>query len=375
MRSRNRILAVAAILAMVLGLTLYQARGPAPRPSSAPSGEFSAERAQVVLRDLAGDGRPHPVGTAAHGAVRDRILGRLRALGYQPALESGYACSKLGVCSAIENITALRPGVTDGKVVLLAAHYDSVAAGPGASDDGASVAALLEVARILAAEPPRRNPVLFLIDDGEEAGLLGAEWFMARSPWARRVGPIVNLEARGSSGESFMFETTRGNRWLIDLMSRAVPRPRTSSLFYEVYKRLPNDTDFTVFKRYGMSGLNFAYIGDVSHYHTPLDDIGHASPRSLQHHGDNALAMARAFAEADLDRAPAGDLVWFDLFSLGIVRWPEQWSIPLAAASVLLLLIGMTLGHRKDRQLLRAIGWGAGWFASAIVLTGLLDFS
>lgn len=80
-------------------------------------------------------------------------------------------------------------------------------AGPGASDDGAAVATVLEIARILAARPASRHPVVLLITDGEEAGLLGAFLFVREHPLAKQVRAAVNLDARGTSGPSLMFET------------------------------------------------------------------------------------------------------------------------------------------------------------------------
>ena len=366
-----RNLSVIIVLAGGFALTLGHARGPAPRPAAAPGNVFSAERAALVLADLLGNGAPHPVGSAAHAAVRDRIVQRLRRLGYQPVVEPGFACSTLAVCAGVENITAVAPGSVKAPAVMLVAHYDSVAAGPGASDDGAGVAALLEIARVLAAEPARRNPVVFLFDDAEEAGLVGAESFVARSPWAKRVAVVVNVEARGTRGESFMFETTPGHRWLIDLMARSLERPDSSSLFYEIYKRLPNDTDFTVFKRSGKEGLNFAYLGDVSGYHTHLDDVSHASRRSLQHHGDNVLGMARALSAADLDHREGGDLVWFDLLSRCIIRWPVPWTVPMAFGGLLIAVAAVVRRRRGDAAYLRVAGRGAFWFVSSGIIAAV----
>ena len=96
--------------------------------------------------------------------------------------------------------------------MLLAAHYDSVPAGPGAGDDGVGVASVLEIARVLRQLPALRHPIILLIDEGEEAGLLGARLFVAEHPAARTVRAVVNLDARGDSGPSLMFETGAGDR-------------------------------------------------------------------------------------------------------------------------------------------------------------------
>ena len=121
--------------------------------------------------------------------------------------------------------------------------------------------------------------------------LLGAVAFVEQSPWAREVGAAVNLEARGTSGPSLMFETGSHSLWLMPLFARAVPRPLANSLYYAIYRRLPNDTDFSVFKKHGFDGFNFAFIGDVSHYHTPLDNLRDLDAGSLQSQGDHALGQ------------------------------------------------------------------------------------
>jgi hypothetical protein len=313
-----------------------------------------------------GESVPHPVGTSANARLRERIQEELRQSGYEPSVQETFVCGRDGTCARVANVLARLPGTGEGKSVLVTAHYDSVGAGPGASDDGMGVAAVLEVARILKSEPQRRNPVVFLIDDGEEAGLLGAEAFASRHPWARQVGAIINLEARGTSGASLLFETSDDNRWLVDLAAGALAHPNTSSVFYTVYKYLPNDTDLTVYREHGLAGVNFACIGDVAHYHTPLDNLENASPATLQHHGENALAMTRALAGTDLAAAHRGNAVFFDLFGAAILRWKEEMTWP--AALLTLVLVLLAVGRRWRRGELRAREGVWGVFASPAML-------
>jgi hypothetical protein len=49
-----------------------------------------------------------------------------------------------------------------------------------------------------------------------------------------------------------------------------VPHPVASSVSQEVWRRMPNDSDFTVFNRHQFRGLNFAHLGGWPAYHTPL---------------------------------------------------------------------------------------------------------
>jgi hypothetical protein len=329
-----------ALFALTLLLVLYRHRPPEPRPASAPPGEFSGERAREVLRRLVGDGHPHPLGSPADDRVRQTIVGILDGLGLAPRVEEGYACGPSGSCARVRNVVARLAGREPGAAVGLAAHYDSVPAGPGASDDLAGVAAILEIARALAAGPPPRHPVLLLLDEGEEGGLLGARAFEESSPTASDLKAVVNLEARGTEGPSFMFETSGDNRWLLDAWGPRVPRPVTTSLAAFIYSLLPNDTDLTVFRRHGVPGLNFAFIDGANRYHTADDDFANSSPASLQHQGDNALAAVAGLADsADLVHPPPGNAAFFDLFSLAVVRWPLGWTAWMAAAGLLLLLL------------------------------------
>ncbi len=356
-----------ALAAALLGLLLTAIRAAPPAPREAHDEDrFSAIAARQLLDDLYADVGIHPIGTDNNRRLKERILDHLRHLGYQPAVQSTMACRESGGCGQVENIVARLAGTGTGKAVLLAVHYDGVGAGPSIADDGVAVAAVLEIARILKSGPPLRNDVIFLIDDGEEAFLLGAVAFAAKHPWAEDVGAVVNLEARGSGGRSYMFETGTDNAWLIELMKQGVPRPATSSVFYSVYQRLPNDTDFTVFRYFGMNGVNFAFIGDVVHYHTPLDDLAHASSASLQHHGDNALGMARALANADLESPPVGTASWFDLWGFAILSWPESWNLPLSITS--LILVSVVLAGLLRRRLLttKQLRWGLLLYPAAL---------
>jgi hypothetical protein len=339
--------AALALLAVALLLAVFQSGPPAPKPESAPPAEISGGRAQAVLRELLGDGSPHPVGSPAAAQVRERILARLRGLGYTPEVQEAVGCSPAGDCARVRNVLARLPGREPGKSVLLAAHYDSVPAGPGASDDMAGVAAVLEVARVLKTRPPLRHGVLLLLDEGEEAGLLGARAFAEHSPAMAEVGAVVNLEARGTEGPSLMFETSGPDAWMISRFAAGAPRPFTSSLFSTVYQYMPNDTDLTVFKARGVPGMNFAFIGNPTQYHTPLDNFADASPASLQHHGDNALAAVRGLAEADLASPPRGRAVFFDLLHTMVIHWPAGLSPVLGLLALGLTLAAAFLARRR----------------------------
>ena len=69
--------------------------------------------------------RPEAPSTSASGS---RLVDELSRLALAPSLEQGVACSPDGSCAQLTNVVAELPGTLPGPAVLLAAHYDSVAA-------------------------------------------------------------------------------------------------------------------------------------------------------------------------------------------------------------------------------------------------------
>jgi Peptidase family M28 len=363
-------LALAAILALALG----GLEPPAPKSANVPANQFSAARALDVLHRILGNDQPHPIGTPAVDAVRDRIVAELTKLGYQPQIQTAFTCGDFGACATVNNVLARLEGTDTGSsdAVLLAAHYDSVPAGPGDSDDAVGVAAVLEIARALKSMPLPRHSVVFLLDEGEEAGLLGARAFVDSHPWAKDVRAAVNLDARGTSGPSLLFETGAAHDWAVRLYAQHAPRPATSSVFYTVYQRLPNDTDFTIFKAAGYEGLNFAFIGDEVHYHTPLDNSANVTPESVQHQGENALPSIVAFANANLSDVPRGDAVFFDLFGRATILWPAKQTLLFATLAALLIFFQVAwLIHVKRLRFRDFLLGFFGWLVT-IAVTGAL---
>ena len=317
------------------------ARPPAPVPATAPDTVFSAERAMRHVEEIAA--RPHPMGTADHDRVRDYIVAQLTQYGVNPQIQRATAIgTRYQAAGRVQNIVAWMPGVdAKGKAVLLVAHYDGVGAGPAASDDGAGTAALLETVRALRArKTPLAHDVIVLVTDGEESGLLGAAAFVREHQWAKDVAVILNFEARGTSGRSFMFETGPGNRDAVSAL-RAAGDVTAGSVFTTIYRALPNDTDLSEFAVLGLPALNFAFADGVERYHTGHDDVAHLNHGSLQHHGSQMLALTRVFANETLPRPTTGDAVFFDLPVVGLVIYPEGWALPMAVIVLVLVVIGV----------------------------------
>jgi len=369
-----RLLVVVAITAILL--CLWQSQLVAP--NGAANTAFSGPGAFATLSRVLQEQTPHIAGTPQNTVVRDRIVAEFRSAGYEPEVQAAISCvaaDRYPGCTTVENIIAVHKGTGAGKAVLATAHYDSVPAGPGTSDDGAGAAVLVELARVFATRATR-NDVIFLVTDGEETGLRGATAFAEHHPLMARVGVVVNVEARGASGPSLMFETGPGNSRLMDLFAHAVTRPSANSVSYEVYRLLPNDTDFSIYRRLGLGGFNFAYSSSASLYHSQRDSLRTIDTRSLQHQGEHAYEVAAVLADTDLDTLKSSsDASYFDVFGRALVVWPASLNVPAAAVALLgiLALIGVHRSAFSRRSGIWAIAaciavalalFAAGWMLS-----------
>jgi hypothetical protein len=187
--------------------------------------------------------------------------------------------------------------------------------------------------------------------------LLGADSF-ASHPLLKDVKLIMNFEARGNKGPSLLFETSPGNAALINTVVHSDSHPVGSSLFYSLYQLLPNDTDFTVFRRQKIPGLNFAFGENLEAYHSPLDVSSNLSLASLQHHGSYMLDLTRRFGGMDLATLSGqhGDSIFFDWFGTHLVAYPQFWVISgQLLITIELLIISFLYARRGEVKIARLL--------------------
>jgi hypothetical protein len=368
----NAGLSISALLfvALVSCVAFYGQTAPAKVASDAAAADFSSGRAMKQLEVISQ--RPHPIGSAEHAAVREHLLKELSAAGVGAEVQTAtVADSRRGGAiraATVRNVIARLPGTQGGgKAVMIVSHYDTVHQSPGASDDGSSVATMLETLRAVKAGTPLKNDVVFLFTDGEESGLMGAKAFVNEHPLAKNVGLVLNFEARGASGAVWMFETSRENSWLIGELAKAAPHPNANSLAYEIYRLLPNDTDFTVFREAKIPGLNFAHIDDQTRYHTRIDNIENIDERSVQHQGSYALSLVRHFGNIGLEDTRGGNAIYFDLLGMKLLHYPATLVLPLTALAVALFVGVVLLGVRRGRVRLAGIAAGFGAYLLSLV--------
>jgi hypothetical protein len=342
-------------VAGALALAIVATTPPAPAPTTASATAFSAARAMGDDRVIAR--APHPTGSPANAELRAWLVARLRAMGLSVSTPSGTMSAEAAHRLDVWRGTPAPPpplvnvvGVLAGQdrtlpAVLLMAHHDSVWGSPGAADDGAGVAAALETIRGLKAAGPQRRDLIVLFSDGEELGLEGARVFFANDPHRGHVGAIVNMETRGGGGRASMFETGSDNGAMMQLFGGAVRRPVSTSLSVFIYQHLPNSTDYTIAKKLGYPGFNFAFIGRPGLYHSPLATPDRLDQGALQDMGRQVLDLTRALLAAPTLPGKAPDRVFFDAFGLFFVSY-AAW------VGWLLLVVA-------------AVGYGAATFARA----------
>ena len=359
------------VLAMLTGVCLFTLQPPAPQPTSAPNTAFSAARALADARVI-GD-RPHPIGSASAAHVRDYLRDRLTALGGTVTRSTATVAVERtrppAMVGTVHDLYARFTGVHPTGRVLLVAHYDSVPAGPGASDDAANVAAVLEIVRALRAKGPQRNEVDVLFTDGEETGLLGSRAFVSERKADPRHTVVLNLEARGVSGPSVMFESGQRNSGLLSALGTA-GRPVATSLADEVYRFLPNDTDLSTFKHAGFTGLNFAFVDGSVRYHTAGDTPARISAASVQHQGSDVLAVAGVLAAQDLRTLGSRHDTYFSVPGT-VVHYPQALGPYFSVLSALGYAATVWYACRRGVRR-RGVLLAAGTFPLALVAVALL---
>ncbi len=186
------------------------------------------------------------------------------------------------------NVLAILPGSDPQlghELVVVGAHYDHLGfGGPGsnslapevravhngADDNASGVAALLEIARQLAAKPPKRS-VLFVAFGAEEMGLLGSSYLIQNFPLPKDwVVAMVNLDmvGRPKKGPSL----TLGGYGTAQEWAELIPRlNRKHRLKLTTSAGGYGASDHSSFYSAGIPVL-FFFTGAHEDYHKPSDD-------------------------------------------------------------------------------------------------------
>lgn len=340
---------------------------------------FSLDNALVQLKNISQ--KPHYVGSDAHKEVQNYIIDELEKMGFEVDIQIQTAVNKKWfAATTAENIIAKLKGTTNGKAVMLLSHYDSNPhSSLGASDAGSGVVTILEGVRaFLAKNQDHKNDVIILISDAEELGLLGAQAFVNEHPWTKNVGLVLNFEARGSGGPSYMLMETNGkNSKLLSEFLAAKPNfPAANSLMYSIYKKLPNDTDLTVFRENAnINGLNFAFIGDHFDYHTAQDSYERMDHESLLHQADYLITTLSYFANSNLENLNSNeDFVYVNFPFVGLLTFSFSWVFPLCIMATILFLVILFFGISLNKITIKGSLKGFIPFLLSVLLTGGISY-
>ncbi|HTR53738.1 MAG TPA: M20/M25/M40 family metallo-hydrolase [Kofleriaceae bacterium] len=252
-----------------------------------------------------------------------------------------------------------------GRELVITAHYDTVPGSPGAVDNAAAVAVLIELARVWREHPPAQ-PVLLVFSANEEIGLVGAEALAERH--GDEVAFAIALDLIGGSGPLVLNGASTlirapELRWIADAADRAgvvvrAPLPhRVVSRWWPQIER----ADHGAFTRRGIRAVHFYNRGqdgdwiDLA-YHSPADVPSRVHRDAL----DETGRLLRALAESPPPEPGGDDGFWLPLAANTIVpRWLLV-AVDVALAAVALAGLALFARSRPRR------GRGAGFFAALV---------
>ena len=170
--------------------------------------------------------------------------------------------------------------------LLVAGHFDTVAAAPGANDNASGVANVLELARAEAVGGPK-DGLCFAAWSGEESGLFGSAAFVERAKATNTLpGLYLNLDVTGiGKGIEIIGDSEAAARALEIAGQEGVTAQRI---------QLPANTgsDHLSFEA---AGVPVVYLssGEFDTIHSPLDVSRDIDAAELDRIGDLALALIR----------------------------------------------------------------------------------
>jgi len=346
--------------------------------TESPLSEFSTKRALLIVKEISK--KPHFVGSKNHEFIANYLQKELQDLDIETSIQEGFTMTEKGTLVKAKNIVATIKGSKNTKALLLLSHYDSAphSFSKGASDDASGIATILESVRaFLHNKTQHKNDIIILFTDAEELGLNGAALFVTQHKLAKEVGLVLNFEARGSSGPSYMLiETNDGNAKMVNAFKAGhVSYPVSNSLMYSIYKMLPNDTDLTVFREQGkIQGFNFAFIDSHFNYHTAQDKYENLDPESLAHQGSYLFPLLNYFSNTDLtDLNSTDNKVYFNI-PFQFLSYPFGWIFPMLIVAFGLFLLFVFIGLGKRALHLDEIIKGFVPLFGSLVTAGLLTY-
>lgn len=182
------------------------------------------------------------------------------------------------------------PLVQSGKIV---AHQN--ASSPGAADNAAACATMLEIGRSLAAEPVQAD-VILLFTNGQELNHIGAHRFVKDDPWFKDVGAFVEQDGSGAAGIAVPSLGDENEAFLVRAYSASAPHPHGSSTYNDFSSWQSQSTDGVVFRSLGVPTMTLQQMEDKCPYHSQYDVVDRIDEGSIQVNGENLHEFTRYLA-------------------------------------------------------------------------------
>jgi hypothetical protein len=335
----------------------------------APGLGIDVDRAMTLMTKLA---KPRPVGETAKTVAA--IESELRAIGvsyeeqipgqvWLPAIEvMGTRYREEAPIMVRDPNIIVRFG--EGRALLVMAHYDSVGGSPGACDNAAAVAILVELARVLHDHPPEQA-VILAFTAAEEVGLAGAEALAGKLD----VDFAIALDLVGGDGPLVLngASTLIGNAelsWLRDAADAAGTELHPSLAHRVISRWWPQAerSDHGAFTRRGIRAVHFYNRGNDGEW----IDTAYHSARDVPSrvHRESVAAVGRLVYALANSPVPAHDGDGFWIAGIVIPRWL------LLAIELVLALSTLALWRpRGPRESGAGLLIGAASYALAIVVT------
>lgn len=268
---------------------------------------YIAERMQRMGLTPAGDSgffQRVPLG------LRDRIVGPPSIFGLDEwARYDGLAPDKRLTDANVAGLIRGADPILRESAIVVGAHYDHLGitydvSGDtvfnGADDDASGVATVLEIARILSAQPPLKRTVVFLLTTGEEIGLFGIKWYV-RHPVVPLERTVANLQIEmtgrpdslaGGSGYAWLTGDDRSTMGAILRQAKlhVVPDPRPAQRFFE-------RSDNIVFAQAGIPAHTLSSFNLHNDYHQVTDHSDRIDIVHFARVAETALAAVRVLAD------------------------------------------------------------------------------
>ena len=351
------------------------------KPAAAET-SFSAEKAYQHVQTLVQKIGPRPAGSKGETKAAQYIYYVLEQNGWkvseQPFSKVVMSNNPLDNAQKIkvvnsQNIIAELPG-TRAESIILGAHYDSAGLNaPGALDNASGVAVLLELARILSAEP-HEDTYQLVFFGAEEMGLVGSAYFVERADLSA-VKWMLNLDMIGTP---LLIDGAGKKSAPWDLLKQVTALAKEEKIPFHLsrdFMIMTRDTsqggasDFSSFLEQGVPAVGLGIAGrPAGFFHQPGDQLERVALADLKTIGNFAYRLVKSVQVKE-----SGPKVWDELY-LTFQAGSHVLMLPTNALRLFTLLIFVLTAMMLVRVLKTGTRWVWAGFLKALGLAAVTAF-